>query len=177
MEEARAAMAETQSSILSSVRRLGVAPADVQTDQLALHPEYDFDKDGGRTLRGYVATNVVRVTVRRIDDAGKVVDGAVAAAKNDARVDGVSFELSDSAALRAEARKLAVADARKRAEQLAADLGVELGEPIAIEEIAASAPGPVLYRAEMMKQSADTPVEPGSVEGRVTVRVRWSIEG
>lgn len=177
MAEARTASAAAQARILESLKSFGVVAADIQTEQLSLAPQYDYGEKG-RTLRGYVATNMVRVKLRDISKVGAIVDAAAAAGDDDTRVDGLSFELADTATVRAEARRLAVADAKKKAEQLAAELGAKIGEPIAIEEVAVHAPGPVMMRdMAMMKGGAEsTPVEAGSVEARVTVRVRWALD-
>lgn len=173
MAEARSAAAEAQGRILAAVRALGVAEADVQTDQLSFGPDYEYG-EGGRRLRGYVATNVVRVLVRDVARAGEIVDATIASAGDDARVDGVSFELGDETAVRAEARRLAIADARAKAEQLARELGATLGDPIFVEETSVNVPGPVMMR--MAADSAEsTQVAAGSLEISVGVRVRWAI--
>ncbi|NUP12540.1 MAG: SIMPL domain-containing protein [Polyangiaceae bacterium] len=174
MEEARTAAASAQARILQAAKAAGVAAADVQTEQLSMAPVYDYGEKG-RTLRGYAATNIVRITMRDISKSGALVDATVAAGDNDARIDSISFEMSDTAAVRAEARRAAVEDAKKKAEQLAAELGVELGDVLAIEETAVSAPGPIMMRAEFTKDAA-TPIQPGSVETHVAVRVRWAID-
>lgn len=173
MAEAREANASAQARLLEAVRGLGVESADIQTEQLSLQAEYDYT-DAGRQLRGYLATNTVRVRLRDVSRAGAVVDATVTAGGDDARVDGVSFEIEDPTALRVEARRRAVADARVKAEQLAAELGATVGEPIFIEEVGVSAPGPIMMR---MAANADTatPVEAGTLETNVSVRVRWAI--
>lgn len=171
MAEARTASATAQSRILDAVRALGVAAADVRTEQLTLSPDYEYN-EGGRRLRGYVATNVVSVRIRDVARAGEVVDATVEAAGDDARVDGVSFEIEDGTALRAEARRRAVADARAKAEQLAAELGARVGDPIFIEETTVSPPGPMMMR---MAADASTPIAAGSMTMNVGVRVRWTL--
>lgn len=173
MAEAREANATAQARLLEAVRGLGVAPADIQTEQLSLQAEYDYT-DAGRQLRGYLATNMVRVRLRDVSRAGAVVDATIAAGGDEARVDGVSFEIEDPTALRVEARRRAVADARVKAEQLAAEIGATVGEPIFIEETGVAVPGPVMMRMAAGADAA-TPVEAGTLETSVSVRVRWAI--
>lgn len=172
MAEAREANAAAQTRVLEALRRLGVADADVQTEQLSLQADYDY-AETGRVLRGYLATNIVVVRVRDVSKAGDVVDAAVTAGGDDARVDGISFDVEDRAAVRAEARRRAVADARAKAEQLASEIGARVGEPVFIEETQGGMPGPVMMRMEAAQ--ADTPVSPGSIETQVQVRVRFAI--
>lgn len=174
MAEAREANASAQARLLDAVRGLGVAAADIQTEQLSLQAEYDYT-DAGRQLRGYLATNIVRVNVRDVSRAGAVVDATIAAGGDDARVDGVSFEIEDSTALRIEARRRAVADARGKAEQLAAEIGATVGEPVFIEEVGAAVPSPIMMRMAAANADSATPVEAGTLETSVSVRVRWAL--
>jgi len=171
MAEAREASASAQTRILDAVRALGVAAADVQTEQLTLAPDYEYG-EAGRRLRGYVATNVVSVRIRDVARAGEIVDATVGAAGDDARVDGVAFEIEDGTALRAEARRRAVADARAKAEQLAAELGGRVGDPIFVEETAVNPPGPMMMR---LAADASTPIAAGELTMNVSVRVRWTL--
>jgi uncharacterized protein YggE len=175
MAEAREASASAQNRILQEVRAHGITSEDIQTEQLSFAPEYEWIENKQK-LRGYVATNIVRIKVKDLSKLGSIVDSAVKAGDNDVRVDGLSLELADPTEVRMEARKRALADAKKKAEQLAAELGVKLGEPIAIEETGTALPGPVFMRDAMMKaEGSSTPIEAGSVQARVGVRVRWAI--
>ena len=58
---------------------------------------------------GYTATNSVNATIRAIDKAGATIDAATKAAGNDARVNAISFSVSDPTAVGGEARAQAVA--------------------------------------------------------------------
>lgn len=175
MEEARSASAEAQRRIIAALKSHGVKEADMQTEQLSMHPQYDYT-DKGRVLRGYTATNILTVTVRDIAKTGKIVDDAIEAGDNDARIDSLAFELSDPAAIRAAARTKAIKEARAKAEQLAQELGVELGEPIAVEEVGYSAPMPIYARAMKNEAMDSTPIQAGNVEATISIRVRWSID-
>ncbi len=176
MAEARSAGAAAQQRVIAALTGKGIAAVDVQTEQLSLAPQYD-EGENGRTLRGYVATNTVPVTLLNPAIAGDVVDATAAAGGDDTRVDGINFELEDRTAIRAKARKRAIADARGKATQLAKELGVELGEVVAVEETVAASPGPMYKRAEAKSAGGDasTPVAAGAIEARVGVRVRWAI--
>lgn len=175
MIEARDAAASAASRMLAAVARHGVAANDVQTAQLSLQPEYDYS-ESGRRLLGYVATNSIRVRVCDLPTTSAVLDAVVDAAGDDARVDGVTFEITEPAPLRAEARERAVADARVRAEALAASLGVRLGDPISVEELSGASPvGPMLRHAAYGAADAATPISGGQLEASVDLQVRWAI--
>lgn len=172
---AREASASAQRRVLDALRAAGVGEDDVQTSQLSIQPEYEYT-ERGQNLLGYTARNTVSVRVTAIDRLSEIVDSAVRAGGDDVRMQGLRFELSDPAALRAEAREEAMTRARSTAEQLARLAGVELGEPIAIEESASGGEVPVpMMMARAEAADTATPIEAGTTEVRVQLRVRWSI--
>jgi uncharacterized protein len=170
--EARETAANAQRALLEALASAGVSQSDVRTAQLTVAPDYEYSETGRRLL-GYVVTNTVEVKVRDLDRLEGAIDGALAAGGDLARLEGLSFEVDDPADLEARARAAAIENARHEAEQIASALGVSLGEPIAIEEISASAPSPVMMRMEQAQDS--TPIEPGSSRVTAQVRVRWAI--
>jgi uncharacterized protein YggE len=128
-------------------------------------------------MTGYGASQRLSVRVRAVDELGRVIDRAIAAGAT--VVDEVSLELADPGAATAQARELAVADARSRAEALAAAAGVTLGKAVAIMEgPRAGEPRPFAKaRAELMSVAADTPVAAGTTEVVVEVEVTFAILG
>lgn len=165
-ETARAALAANAAEmrqVLEALRRVGVR--ELSTDAVAVSPR----TTDGTTITGFVATNTVGGTVA-VDRAGAAIDAAVAAGAN--QVYGPSLSVGDAERLYRDALKLAVADARERAEVLAAAAGLELGRATAVVEGGASVPLPL---AEA-KAAADasTPIEPGTQEITATVTVTYA---
>jgi len=81
----------------------------------------------------YRVRNIAYVTIRDLDNIGGVLDAAIGAGAND--IGSVRFSLENPAALESEARAMAVADARAKAEELAALIGATVGEVTEISEI------------------------------------------
>ena len=81
----------------------------------------------------YHVSNTVYVTIRDLDNIGGVLDAAIEAGAND--IGNVRFSLENPAAVESEARAIAVADARAKAEELAALIDVSVGEATEISEI------------------------------------------
>ncbi|MBX3205662.1 MAG: SIMPL domain-containing protein [Labilithrix sp.] len=110
----------------------------------------------------YRVSNTVRVTVRDLDKAGRLLDAAVAAGANE--VWGISFEIDKPEALEAEAREKAAKDARVRAEAIAKTQGRTLGDVVSVSENLGGGARPM---PQMMKSaemaSFDTPVAPGEI--------------
>lgn len=178
IEEVRAASAEAITKMVAKLRELGLPDDDVRTAQLNFGPDYEYS-EGGRRLVGYVATSTIEVRMTDLDKIGSAIDATLTAGANDARLDGLRFELSNPEEALGRARSAAVANARVRAEQLAAASGVTLGAPLVVEELSSGGgPQPIMMRMDAVRaESAQaTPVQPGTSEIAVQVRVRWEIE-
>jgi uncharacterized protein YggE len=174
--EARQAAAATMTAVVDALQAGGVEPKDLRTSLVSLDAVRDYSSERGPRVTGYQLSNAVEATIRTIDAAGGLIDAALAAGATS--LDGLSFRLADPRDALAEARRLAVADARARAETLAGEAGVELGRVVAITEGGFVAPGPPLPMAELhMKSASDvaTPVEAGTDELSVTVSVTYAI--
>jgi uncharacterized protein len=148
--------------IVDALRRAGVAKSDLQTAEVSLAPRMN---ENGDAVEGYTATNSVTATVRKIGDAGAVIDAAVGAGAN--QVYGPNLLASDQDAAHRTALKAAVAEARKKAELLASTSGTTVGRITAIAE---SGGTPQPFAATAARDSA-VQIEPGTqpVEASVTV--------
>jgi len=80
----------------------------------------------------------VRVTVRDLAGVGDILQEALSAGAN--RVADVAFAVEDTTALRREAREAAIADARAKADQLAAGLGAVVGAVHSVSEYGGAEP-------------------------------------
>ena len=161
-------------AVLSQLEEQGIKARDIQTRNVSLNPQFARSNDGSapRTI-GYVATLDLAVQVRDFDRLGEVLDAVVADGAN--RMNGLSFGVSERAALETEARVAAVADARTRAETLAEAAGVVLGEVLSIREGGGQAPIGV-DRAMMMEARAAVPIAGGEIDVNASVTMVFDIE-
>lgn len=173
--EARQGAAQAASAMLAALTAGGVAERDIRTSGLQLHPQYDYSRNNAPKITGYLASHQLTVKVRSMDALNAVVDNSILAGGDAARLQGISFDVDEPAALLAEARRAAIADARLRAETYAEAAGVGVGRVLVISESAADVqpPMPMMMaaRAETMKM-ADTSIQPGetTIIAHVTVR-------
>ncbi len=165
---AQAANAERMARVVAALKGVGVAGRDLQTTDVSVMPDWS---DDGTRVEGFRAHASVQAKVRRIARAGAAVDAAVAAGATE--TSGPSLERGDHEALYRTALRNAVADARAKAEALAAEADVQLGRVVRIEE-GAPAPPPI-YEREALAASAETPIEPGTQETQATVTVTFSL--
>jgi uncharacterized protein len=176
--EARDAAATALTGILDSMRATGVADDDIQTSQLSIYPEYDYN-DGNQRLRGFRVNNTVTAKLRDIDATSDVVDGAITAGGDETTIQSIAFTIDNPESLRQQAREAAVADAKKKAETLASASGVQVGQPVNISESGGYQP-PIAYdRAagadESLQPAPSTPIEPGELDVIINVSVTWEI--
>ncbi len=167
--DALSANASAMRAVLDALRSAGISKEDVQTTDVSLYPE---TADDGRTVTGYSASSTVTATVRKLGEAGKVVDAAVRAGAND--VYGPNLHPSDTHEAYGEAVDKAFDDARAHAEAIAAKAGVSLGAPMAIVEGGGYVPGPVMgYDQAAAAEVA--PVEPGTQQVSASLTVTFAI--
>jgi uncharacterized protein YggE len=173
--QARDDAASHMTDLIASLEDNGIAENDFHTSQFSINPEIDFRRDGEQVIRGYRVTSILAVTVRDLDHVGEVIDDAVDAVGDPIRVQGVTFSIEDLAALQSEARALAMADAKTKAEELAALAEIDLGKPIAVSESSAGGRPPVFFGAAELAQDVETPISPGQLEITVNVQVSYAI--
>ena len=106
---ATADVGRRMTAVLARVKALGVAEADIATVGYAVDPIPAQRRNEEEPIRivGYRVSNVVRVRIRDVAAAGRIVDGAVAEGAN--TVSALQFTINDSAPAEREARAQAVA--------------------------------------------------------------------
>lgn len=168
---------ERARAMIDALTGAGVAKEDVQTSELSIQPEYanPGPLGGASTISGYRATNSVRIVVRDLSKASDILDKAVAAGGDAARLNGVSFDIDDDSKLVADARARAFNDAKARAEQYAQLSGLSLDSVITINETSGSqAPQPGALSAD--RAAAESiPIEPGQQTVNFQVTVKWEL--
>ena len=178
---ARSRAADVMTKVQDALKQKGVQEKDIRTQYLNISPQYTQSPDriAPPTIRGYLVSNQLQITVRNIDSTSEVLDAAVAAGGNAVRVNGISFTVDQPEQFLGQAREEAVKMARARAEVLAKAAGVSLGTARSITESGGGAT-PIPLRAEAPALSAGgapTPVNPGEQTLQLTVQVVYDITG
>ncbi len=163
-------------TLIEKLKALGIAEKDIQTTNYSIMPITSQPRTGGTpAITGYRVSNQVSITVRKIDDTGKVLDAVVAAGANN--VYGISFGVDDPTPYQQQARAAAIKDAQDKAAQLTKAANVTLGKIISISE-GSVAPRPVFRAAvaNIAPDAAGVPVETGELEINVSVDVRFAVQ-
>jgi uncharacterized protein YggE len=126
--------------------------------------------------RGYVARNTIDVRVDVIDRIGELLEMAVGSGATS--VGGIRFDLKDRAKLEREALRLAVEDARARADAAAAGAGRSIDRVLRIDAQPSSSPIPVPRIAMLREQVASDapPIAAGQMEIRAQVTLTSALK-
>jgi uncharacterized protein YggE len=180
-DDALADATERSASMETIFRELGIDESAISTGGLSVtqHSEYD-GKSRRYVRRGFRAVNRIFVTLDDPQLVGKLLKEATD--RVGAEIEGPYWRLNLENPARAEANRLAIEDAKRKAETYVAALGARLGPIDAIKEPGVSieprpreAPAP----APMAAASAPPPaiqVHTGSLEVTGAVEVSFVID-
>jgi uncharacterized protein YggE len=140
---------EKMDAVLKFIKKMNIPTADFKTKQVALNPQYDYEKK----KTSYNATQTVEIIVKDLTKYDELMEGLVQQGIN--RIDKVSFESSKLAQYQSEARKLAIKDAKTKAEEYVSVLGQKVGKAFTISDNSQVYQPQPMYAAMRMKESAD----------------------
>jgi len=180
--QAQEKSAEINNKVIAYLKEQGVEEKDIKTQYYNLNPKYRYEErvcpfgsycpPGEPIIDGYEVNQNVTVKVRDLDKSGDLITGVGERGATD--ISGLSFTIDDTAALEAEAREMAIKDAREKAEKLAKDLDSRLIRMIGYYEEQGGYPIPYGMGGDMMEKSMvamdSAAVSPELPTGEDTVR-------
>jgi uncharacterized protein len=159
--------------MFEALKAFGIDPKDVRTSGLNLSPRYVQHAGQEPELVGYTASYDLSVTVRKLADAGRVLDALVDNGAN--RHMNIAFGSSELDKLTDEARTRAAAEARRKAQLYVTAAGASLGDVIAISE--GQLPVPQYFPYERaLKADAGLSLAAGQQELSVNITVVYGIK-
>ncbi|PVW15777.1 SIMPL domain-containing protein [Marixanthomonas spongiae] len=161
----------TVSKVLSFIKKMGIDDKDVKTQYIRLNKNYDHNSK----TYNYSANQAISIKLKDLSKYEDLMNGLLQSGIN--RIDGVSFSVSNEEALKSQARKKAVENAKAKAEEYASALGQAIGKAVMISEFQKpDYPQPPMYKTAMMESDASggqQPIAPGQIEIRTTVNVSF----
>ncbi|MFA5932381.1 MAG: SIMPL domain-containing protein [Candidatus Paceibacterota bacterium] len=169
VKEAQDAVAVIEKKALDVLKAKGVDDKDIKTENASFNPKYEYRQSvcppipmgagsvsapsyycpgGKQVLLGYTASESITVKIRNTDNVGDIMQGLGTTGASD--LNGPNFAIDKEDALKAQARKLAIDEAKQKAEVLAKDLGVRLGKITSFNE---SGNYPMMYAKTAMMDS------------------------
>lgn len=126
-QEAMVELTGRMNAAVAAVKGEGVEERDIKTVHFSLHEVSHYREGNSERIHdGWAASEQLNVTVRDLAKVGNILQAAVGAGANQAGE--VSFRVNDPETLQADARAKAVAEAEKKAKELANLLDKRLGE-------------------------------------------------
>jgi uncharacterized protein YggE len=163
-------------AILKFIKKSNIAPEDFQTQRISLNPNYDYEKK----KYSYVATQTVQILLRDLSKYDVLMEGLINEGIN--RIDNVEFKSSKMTQIQSDARKLAIKDAKAKAEDFVSVLGQKVGKAILISDNSqAYNPQPRMYamKASLADKFESAPKETlaiGEIEITSNVSVNFVLE-
>ncbi len=144
-EEVKRENDKKMDAILKFIKKSNIAPEDFQTQRISLNPNYDYEKK----KYNYIATQSVQILLKDLSKYDTLMEGLVNEGIN--RIDNVEFKSSKMLQLQSDARKLAIKDAKAKAEDFVSVLGQKVGKAIVISDNSQSyIPQPRMYTMKSM---------------------------
>ncbi|CCG53736.1 Protein of unknown function precursor [Flavobacterium indicum GPTSA100-9 = DSM 17447] len=160
--------------VLKYIKKFNIPTADYQTAQMNLYKNYDYEKK----KYSYEANQTVTVTLKDVSKYDLFMMDVMETGIN--RIDGVEFKSSKIEQYETEARKKAMLNAKKKAEDYLSVLpGQKLGKAIFIfDQSNTYYPQPVMYAKAAAMEVADTreTLAVGEIEVTSTVQVSFILE-
>ena len=185
VKDAQAGVAVIEKKALDLLKAKGVADKDIKTANASFNPKYEYRNavcppipmgagsagvtvsptspyycpPGKQVLVGYTASESITVKVRNTDSVGDIMQGLGTTGVSD--LNGPNFAIDKEDALKAQARKLAIDDAKAKAKVLAKDLGVRLNKITSFSE---NGNYPIMYATNVsVKDSAGAAPAPAVI--------------
>ena len=162
-------------TVLKLVKSMNLAPADYKTKRVSLNPQYDYEKK----KHTYNATQTIEIVLRDLSKYDELMEGLVDNGIN--RIDNVTFQSSKLAQYQSEARKLAMKDAKMKAEEYVSVLGQKVGGAITITDNTQTYYPQPVYAMKTMAMEGDSAsprqtMAAGEIEITANVNVSFKLE-
>ncbi|AZI59178.1 DUF541 domain-containing protein [Nakamurella antarctica] len=168
------AAAGSATTVLALLADGGVDSRSVRTTNMHLAPKLSW-QDGQERMLGFSCGQGLLAVLQGLSGLSRLLSSVATAGVEGVRFNGLVFSAADPAQAQQQARALAIADAKNKAEHYAQLVGRQLGQAISVSEIPGSAGGgPItMMRAASL---ADMPVAPGEGEVDAKVEVVYEID-
>lgn len=163
-------------AVIKAIKDLGVEDKDIQTTNFSVYNSVQYDPNTGAEIgMTYMVDNSVVVTMRDMTKLSDLLDGVIQAGANN--INSVVFDIADKTTAVAEARLLAMKNAKDLATELTSGLGVTLG---AVQSLSYydMAPSPYFGMGGQAQGegSSTTPINPGQMQLTVNVSISYEIK-
>ncbi len=136
---------EKTNQAIKFLKDSGVEEKDIKTINYNLYPQYSYIERQAPQIIGYSITQTLEVKIRALDKVGEILEGVAENGVN--QIGSLYFKVDKDEEFKEAARKLAIDDAKAKANKLASQLGVKLTKIIGFSESSSGYPLP-LYESK-----------------------------
>jgi uncharacterized protein len=162
--------------VLQFIKKMKLPKEDVITERVALNPNYDYEKK----KHNYMANQTIIIKLKDLSKYDELSEGLIDNGVN--RIDNVEFKSSKLETLQSEARKLAMKEAKLKAEDYVSVLGQKIGKALLINDNSQAYYPQPMYKGNMMAMDASAGGEQrqtlaiGEIEITANVTVSFILE-
>lgn len=156
-------------TITDYLKKQNIDDKDIKTTGYNIYPQFG----GQPTITGYQVNQSMEVKIRDLDKVSDILDGVVTAGAN--QVSQLSFEIDNPEALKAEAGKKAIEDAKKKAHELENQVGISLGKIVNFSENTGGYPVPYMLEAKSIGGGGPS-IPTGENEITVNISLTYQIK-
>jgi uncharacterized protein YggE len=163
-------------AVIKFIKKMNLPKEDFQTQRVSLNPNYDYEKK----KHNYIATQTLEICLKDLTKYDTLMEGLVETGVN--RIDNVQFKTSKMLQIQSDCRKLAIKDAKAKAEDFVSVLGQKVGKAMTISDNSQGYnPQPVMYAMKAMAMDSmaggqQETLAPGQIQIVVNVSVSFILE-
>lgn len=162
--------------VIKFLKESGIEEKDIKTTTYSLYPQYSYEEGRAPRIVGYSITQALEAKIRKLDKIGEILEGATLNGVN--QIGSLYFKVDKDEEFKEQARKLAIEDAKKKAENLASQLGVKLIKISGYSE--SGAPVPIYREFEFLSKGVgggESPqIQTGESEIIINVTLTYEID-
>lgn len=187
LKPAQDEVTDEANAITAMLIEAGVEEKDIVTSSYQVTPENKYDRNGNFVeIEAYVVRMTISITVRDLDMVGDLLDQSVTLGAD--YVSNIQFSVSDPNPHIQEARKLAIADAKLKAEDYAFGSDSTITGLFTLWETSSPSPtardggyaeeqsAPMAADMDTSRESNPVQVSAGSTTIMVRIETTWTIE-
>ncbi len=162
--------------VVQFIKKMKLPKEDVMTQRISLNPNYDYEKK----KHNYLANQTIIIMLKDLSKYDELSEGLVDNGVN--RIDNVEFKSSTLTIHQSEARKLAMKDAKLKAEDYVSVLGQKIGKALLINDNSQAYYPQPMFKSNMLAMANDADSAPrqtlaiGEIEITANVTVSFILE-
>lgn len=157
-------------AVLTAIKKYKLPKEDFKTQRVSLNPDYDYNTK----KYSYNALQTIEINLKDLSKYDAIMEDVVNAGIN--QINNVEFKSSKMLSLQSEARKLAMKDAKMKAEDYVSVLGQKVGKAIVISDnTQVYYPQPMFAQAKNMDMEESAAPRETIAIGEITITANVTV--